>query len=289
MGCGVLLPVASKGMWGIFMLNKTSLAVVVWAILCASPFVFAADSPQAAAPVLVELFTSEGCSSCPPADTMLAKLDQLQPVPGAQIVVLSEHVDYWNHDGWTDKYSSSALTERQKEYGDRFKLNDVYTPEMVVDGETQFNGGDPKAAVRAIEEARSKPKVGVRVTSYSLDGKTLHAHIDADALPASLGVRKADIFIAVALDHAESQVLRGENKGRDLKHVAVALAVSKVGTADNHGAFIRDVVVKLPSAVDAANLRLIAFVQKPDGGQVLGTSLLPAGKKGEAEQAHKVD
>ena len=62
--------------------------------------------------------------------------------PGAQVIVLEEHVDYWNHDGWTDKYSSSAITERQNEYGHRFKLNDVYTPEMVVDGETQFNGSD---------------------------------------------------------------------------------------------------------------------------------------------------
>ena len=75
--------------------------------------------------------------------------------PGAQVIVLEEHVDYWNHDGWTDKYSSSAITDRQTEYKSRFKLNDVYTPEMVVDGDTQFNGSDPKAAVHAIEEARA--------------------------------------------------------------------------------------------------------------------------------------
>ena len=226
-------------------------------------------------PVLVELFTSEGCSSCPPADAMLAKLDQLQPVSGAQIIVLSEHVDYWNHDGWTDRYSSSAVTYRQTNYKLQFKLNDVYTPEMVVDGEAQCLGSDPKAAIHAIEEARGHPKMAVRISSFSVEGKAVHVHINADALPASLGVHKANIYVAIALDHAESQVLQGENKGRDLKHVAVALTVAKVGTAEDHGSFSRDVVVKIPNAVEAANLRVIAFVQKSDSGPVLGASLLP--------------
>ena len=260
-------------------------------VLLGASFAVAADPSQpvanpqtsGAAPILVELFTSEGCSSCPPADAMLGNLDRIQPVSGAQIIVLEEHVDYWNHDGWTDKYSSSAITERQNEYGRRFKLNDVYTPEMVVDGDTQFNGSDAKAAVHAIEEARSKPKVALRISAFSVDGpKAVRLHIDADALPAALGVRKADVFVAVALDHAESQVLKGENKGRDLKHVAVAVTVTKVGTVEEvhgvggeRGGFDRDVVVKLPSVVEAGNLRVIAFVQKADSGAVLGASLLP--------------
>jgi len=254
-------------------------------VLLGASLAIAADNPNpqaapqsgSAAPVLVELFTSEGCSSCPPADAMLANLDRLQPVAGAQIIVLEEHVDYWNHDGWTDKYSSSAITERQNEYGHRFKLNDVYTPEMVVDGDTQFNGSEPKAALAAIEAARSKSKVPVEVSVFALDGKGLHAHVNVDALPAALGVRKADIFFAVALNSAESQVLRGENKGRDLKHVAVAITLTKVGTVEDRSAFSREVVVKLPSGVDRSNLRVIAFVQKSDSGPVLGASLLPVG------------
>ncbi|MGA7685012.1 MAG: DUF1223 domain-containing protein [Terriglobales bacterium] len=266
---------------------SAALALCVITIIAgAGAFAAAADTPATAtaqtpgtAPVLVELFTSEGCSSCPPADAMLAKLDSMQPVPGAQVIVLEEHVDYWNHDGWTDKYSSSAITDRQTEYKSRFNLNDVYTPEMVVDGDTQFNGSDPKAAVHAIEEARSKPKVEVKISAFSLDGKAAHVHIDAAALPATLGVHKADVYVAVALDHAESQVLKGENKGRDLKHVAVALSVTKVGTANEHDGFNRDVVVKLPSAVHAESLRVIAFVQKGDAGEVLGSALLPVGAK----------
>ncbi len=243
---------------------------------------------SASAPVLVELFTSEGCSSCPPADAMLANLDRRQPVSGAQIIVLEEHVDYWNHDGWTDRYSSSAITERQQEYGRRFKLNDVYTPEMVVDGQAQFNGSDANAAVHAVEQARNRPKLPVRISGFALDGpKIARLHIDAGALPTSLGVHTADIFVAVALNSAESQVLHGENQGRDLKHVAVAILVAKVGSVGEvngfgaeRGGFNRDVAVKLPDAVDAGNLRVIAFVQAGDSGPVLGASLLPvAGRK----------
>jgi len=216
---------------------------------------------------------------------MLAKLDRLQPVAGAHVIVLEEHVDYWNHDGWMDKYSSSALTARQTEYVARFKLNDDYTPQMVVDGATQFNGSDAKAAVKAIEEARGKPKVGVRLSAFSVDGKLARVHVEADELTAAAGARKADVYVVVALDKAESQVLRGENKGRDLKHVAVALAVNKVGTVNQGEAFRREVTVKLPSSVEAGNLRVIAFVQKGDSGEVIGSALLPAaGAKAESAQ-----
>lgn len=261
---------------------------IVLVVLCLGVFVGAVDSSQAgtSSPILVELFTSEGCSSCPPADLLLAKLDSLQPVPGAQTIVLSEHVDYWNHDGWKDPYSSSSFTARQNAYEEHFRVNSAYTPQIVVDGAAQVNGSDGRAAVTAIEAARSAPRVSVRIGSFSMESpKTLRVHLKVDALPESLGVRKADIFVAVALDHAESHVLKGENKGRDLKHVAVVLTLDKVGTLEKRDSFERDVDVKLPSAPDQSNLRLVAFVQKPDFGQVLGTSLTPAaGDKKEADK-----
>lgn len=228
-------------------------------------------------PVLVELFTSEGCSSCPPADALLGKLDSTQPVPGTQVIVLSEHVDYWNHDGWKDTYSSSFFTDRQGTYGRRFGLHSVYTPQMVIDGASQLNGSDAATVTHAIEGARSHFKIPVRISSVSVAKPgALRVHIEVEVLPGDLKARKAEVFIAVALDHAESHVLAGENKGRDIRHVAVAESMEKVGTLEKGKNFDREVVVKLKSPGDPANLRLIAFVQEADGGEVVGASLLGA-------------
>ncbi len=229
---------------------------------------------DAAAPVLIELFTSEGCSSCPPADALLAKLDGAQ-LPGVQAIVLSEHVDYWNHDGWKDVYSSSFFTNRQEEYVRRLGAREPYTPQMVIDGAAQMNGSDGAAVGRALEAARSHVKIPVRISSAALaDANTIRVHLAVDALPADFKARKADIFVAVALSHAESHVSAGENKGRDIRHVAVAESISKVGTVEKGKNFERDVLVKVKGPVDAGNLRVIAFAQQGEAGEVIGASLL---------------
>ena len=127
----------------------------------------ASDSPQPPSPaVLVELFTSEGCSSCPPADRLLAALDRQQPVPGTTIVVLSEHVDYWDHAGWRDPFSSHQWTERQNDYGRQFGLDSVYTPQMVIDGSTQASGSDGRAVLSAIERSAKQPHIEIAISSH---------------------------------------------------------------------------------------------------------------------------
>jgi hypothetical protein len=266
----------------VFTLTLTLLVVVA---LLVSPFalrsaagsnVSAKDARgDAVSPVLLELFTSEGCSSCPPADRLLAKLDSTQPIAGAQLIVLSEHVDYWDHDGWKDAYSSGAFTKRQEEYARRFGLNSPYTPQLVVDGNAQVVGSDSAAADRLIDSARLRPTVPVRISSVALaDPQTIRLHLLVDALPVDFKGRKTDILVAVALDHAESHVSAGENSGRDLRHVAVAESISKVGTVGKGKKFDGDVTVKFKGATGLEGLRLIAFVQGADGGDVVGASVV---------------
>jgi hypothetical protein len=223
-------------------------------------------------PVLVELFTSEGCSSCPPADAFLQKLDQ-QPIAGEETIVLSEHVDYWNHIGWKDPYSARFYSDRQGTYARRLGLNDVYTPQMVVDGTSQFTGSDAALANKAFATALTKPKIAVRLSSISL-GTTnvLLAHLETGALQESFGLRDADVYVAVALNRAESQVSGGENSGRRLSHTAVVKSIVKVGRLRKGQAFAEDVQLKLDPGTDARNLRLIAFVQEPGQGRVIGAA-----------------
>jgi|ERR1700722_4674535 hypothetical protein len=230
------------------------------------------SSSDARTPVLVELFTSEGCSSCPPADALLQKLDQ-QPIPGEEMIVLSEHVDYWNHIGWKDPYSARFYSDRQGAYARRLGLNDVYTPQMVVDGTSQFVGSDTDLAKKAFVTALTKPKIVVRLSSVTPGAKNiLLAHLETGALQESFGLREADVYVAIALNHAESQVSGGENSGRKLSHSAVVKSIVKVGRLQKGQTFAQDVQLKLDSGSDASNLRVIAFVQEPGQGRVIGAA-----------------
>src|ERR1700756_2986249 len=136
-------------------------------------------------PVLVELFTSEGCSSCPPADALLERLDRSQPVSGTDVIVLSEHVDYWNGIGWKDPYSSHEYSERQSAYAARFGLRSIYTPQMVVDGHFEFVGSDERRAREAIQNAMKVMKTPVSISSSLSDDKTPVLHIETGPLPPS--------------------------------------------------------------------------------------------------------
>jgi hypothetical protein len=228
----------------------------------------------AAAPILVELFTSEGCSSCPPADVTLEKMDTLQPVPGAQLIVLSEHVDYWNHDGWTDPYSSASITSRQSAYVRALGLKTAYTPQIFIDGAAELRLNDPAQASQIFQKAVSVSKVPIRITSATIEGNkpvVVQGTIEAESGPEQ---HRSDVYVAVALDHVESQVSAGENRGRHLVHIAVVLAIAKVGKLEKSKNFRQDFRVKLnlPHAT-SSDIRIVAFIQETGPGQVLGASL----------------
>ena len=227
-------------------------------------------------PVLVELFTSEGCSSCPPADALLEKLDRDQPVAEAQIIVLSEHVDYWNHDGWTDPFSSAAFTGRQETYTRRFGLDGPYTPEMVVDGSAECNGSDAQKAGAVIRQAAVQPKVGVRIRAAASGEAAVT--LEVDPLPEGK-THKANVYVTYAANSGTSDVLRGENRGRTLRHVSIAGKIQQVGTVGGRETFKK--VVSIRAADAPAESRLIAFVQEAGNGRVWGAAMyaIPGGAK----------
>lgn len=216
-------------------------------------------------PVIVELFTSEGCSDCPPADQLLEKLEHAQPVPGAQVIALSEHVDYFNNLGWRDPFSSHFFTQRQENYVWRFHLNSAYTPEMVVDGVTEFVGSDEKRARSAIAEAGRAKKVAVRLVRGS--GNNIRVEVDPPAR------HKAEVYLAVAENSASSQVSRGENQGRMLHHIAVVHRIELAGKWDGQVPFTKELAVNEASD---ATYRLVAFVQEAGGGRIIGAAIMGA-------------
>lgn len=226
----------------------------------------AAAGSASPVPIVVELFTSEGCSSCPPADSFLRALDSSQPVAGAQLIVMEEHVDYWDDQGWKDPFSSHAATMRQMAYAERMRLQGPYTPEMVVDGGAEFVGSDRRKAAEIFDKALNLPMIGVRFASLQSGNGTVTGRIETDAIP-----RKADILVAVLLEHAESDVQRGENGGRHLEHVAVVQDFARVGKASKGENFSKDFT--FPVKFKGQPLRVIGLVQEPNEGKILGAAV----------------
>lgn len=246
-------------------------SAIVATVVFAHPAASAGAVPNAArVPVLLELFTSEGCSSCPPADRLLESLDR-QSVAGADLIVLSEHVDYWNYLGWKDPYSSAFFSDRQGKYSSRLGT-DVYTPQMVIDGTIQALGSDQREVTQAISRVVRSAKLPVSVRA-TRSGSAGSVHVEANS-----GGSDADLYLVFAADRARSQVLRGENGGHMLTHVAVAQAFTKIGKWEGSGTVARDVAIpskQLPASLLAGpsgEARVVAILQDPQTGRILGVS-----------------
>jgi hypothetical protein len=232
---------------------------------------FRALSSAEKIPVLLELFTSEGCSSCPPADRLLASLDEKQPVPDAELIVLSEHVDYFNYLGWKDPFSSPEFTARQEAASRRSATGEVYTPQLVVDGRSGFTGSDEKRAMATIQSALREPKIPIGVHKVVRDRGNLSARVESTGQPG-LKISKADLYIAVADDRRVSEVRRGENSGRTLTHVAVARTLRLVGTINVRERSTIEIRIPLQSGWGGNGLRVIVFIEDPASGHVLGVA-----------------
>jgi hypothetical protein len=214
--------------------------------------------------VLVELFTSEGCSSCPPADDLLRAIDGKVTDDGMQIVGVSEHVTYWDHDGWKDPYDADTFTARQAQYVDRFHLESSYTPQMVVNGEIQLVGNDRPALLAALRKAQAETGASVKIVSVKQDGEVAEAVV---SFAGELPKHGAEMMGVVAEDETTAHVLRGENAGKSLSHASVARTLGQVATVKTPGE--STVRIKLPGGAQGTR-HLIVWVQEPDAGRVLG-------------------
>ena len=249
-------------------------ALLIGSVFLLGAFVFkpAPGKAQRKA-VVVELFTSEGCSSCPPADELLRRISGQESANGAAIIPLGFHVDYWNYLGWQDRFSSHAYSERQRQYAQRFKLEGPYTPQMVVDGANEFVGNSSSRAQTSIAEAATQPQQADIQLSTKEPGK-----VQVQAKLAGTGPA-ADVMLAITDDNLTSKVGAGENDGRVLRHVAVVRDFRRLGRLEN-GSFEQVFPLHREKDWNPANLHVVVFVQAAglrvgDPGMIEGAVSMP--------------
>ncbi|MGC2695142.1 MAG: DUF1223 domain-containing protein [Candidatus Angelobacter sp.] len=259
------------------MKRLSALAVLLGATLSLAAVL--AQNPGPAAPpsgpgkaVVVELFTSEGCSSCPPADALLDHLRQDLAGKNIQVIPLGFHVDYWNFQGWKDRFSSAEFTRRQQQYARRMGLDGPYTPQMVVDGASEFVGSDAGQAERVI--SKSANQAALAEVALSAKGAD-QLKIEVKAPGAANGAR---VVLAITEDNLSTKVSAGENDGRELRHAAVVRELRELGTTHD-GAFAAEIPLKLKKDWKPADLRATVFVQEGDAGKVLGAASIALPKQ----------
>jgi len=244
------------------------------AALLLATFVLAAPHGVPSAlrtPVLVELFTSQGCSSCPSADALLAKLLRDQPVADAEIIPLALHVDYWNRDGWNDPYSAKAFSRRQQAYSGTSGDGRLYTPQLVIDGREAIAGSDENGARRAVESAAARGHLPLTIDAR-VRGTGVRLSIDLPAAPA--GAEPVDVMVALAEHDLSTAVRRGENAGRTLTHTAVVRTLQTLGALEGE-AFVANGQIELNRTWKVSSLRAVVWLQGRTSRHVLGAAAVP--------------
>jgi hypothetical protein len=239
----------------------------------------ALPAPLPGAVVLAELFTSEGCSSCPPADELLSRLTRQQPLSGVTVLGMSEHVDYWNDLGWADPFSSADYSRRQSAYLGRIPNsaeNTIYTPQMVIDGAAEAVGSDASDVSRKIAQAAARQKAAIRLTTLPSQTGSLQLQINVEIPPEIAATEPADILIAVTEDNLSSAVRRGENSGRHLEHTAVVRHLQNVAMLKaQEREWSGTASITVAPEWKPADLKAIAFLQEQRSRHILGASWTP--------------
>ena len=215
--------------------------------------------------VVVELFTSEGCSSCPSADELLGHLRQDLSAKGIQIIPLGFHVDYWNSLGWKDRFSSADFSHRQERYAQSLKVDGPYTPQMIVDGEAEFVGNSATQAQRAISQAASQQELAaVKISAAGADQLAVQ-------IKATNSASTGNVMLAITEDNLSTNVGSGENGGRTLHHAAVVRELRQIGQLHD-GSFQTNAPLKVEKEWKRENLHAVVFVQEGDSGRILGAA-----------------
>jgi hypothetical protein len=267
--------------------------MVLRGFLLAGAMVFGIIGPasargaEAQRPVVIELFTSEGCSSCPPADADLARIVSKQPIESANIIALAWHIDYWDKLGWKDPFSSQQATARQYEYGRQFRLSSVYTPQLVVDGAVELIGGEKQAADDAITQAAKSEKTELVLKIEPGDDPLAgRVHVTIPKLPALAKGDSAELLIAVTEDDLVSHPNRGENARRTLEHTAVVRTAQFVVDVSAGRA---DVPLAISPDWNRSKLHIVAVLQSQQSRQVLGAARVSLPASDPAARPAKID
>lgn len=238
-----------------------------------SPFSAAASAPRdpnaPPQPVIVELFTSEGCSSCPPADALLRSVSEKQPFEGVHVIALEEHVDYWNHLGWADPYSSRQFTERQESYGS------AYTPQVLIDGWAETVGSRQTAVRENLLRAASLPKASLALSLVSATPEKRAVQVQISELSKVAAFKEADLWIVVTEKNLQSDVKAGENSGETLRHAPVVRLMQKAATL--HGAEDYKGEAAIPVSRDwkPENLSVVAFLADKRSHKIIAAASVP--------------